>query len=188
MHFSWDHLCDQNTRFYCCFAHDSLGFLVLLRFFNAPFDRSFDPLHRRPGPPARAWRRTFPSCGVNSLQAPTLDRESLPATIPQSIVVGRILAGWMALVVRPTRLPRSAIVLRPSTLLALHKAMSKRKYRMLFPPNRRLTVEPSIRHQSLRDFPKTLDCCGLRSTLGKLPITSSGFAFLVAEGFADQIV
>jgi hypothetical protein len=39
----------------------------------------------------------------------------------------RVLAGWMALLVRPTRLLRSAIVLKPSTLLALHKAMSKRK-------------------------------------------------------------
>jgi hypothetical protein len=33
----------------------------------------------------------------------------------------RILADWMALLVRPTRLLRSAIVLKPSTLLALHK-------------------------------------------------------------------
>jgi putative transposase len=49
----------------------------------------------------------------------------------------RILVGWMALLVRPTRLLRSAIVLKPSTLLALHKAMSKRKYRMLFSPNAR---------------------------------------------------
>jgi len=36
----------------------------------------------------------------------------------------RILAGWLALWVRPTRLLRSAIALKPSTLLALHKAMS----------------------------------------------------------------
>src|ERR1700688_3730251 len=49
----------------------------------------------------------------------------------------RILAGLMALLVRPTRLLRSAIVLKPSTLLGLHKAMSKRKYRMLFSPDRR---------------------------------------------------
>src|SRR3974390_3015605 len=48
----------------------------------------------------------------------------------------RILAGWMALWVRPTRLLRSAIVLKPSTLLGLHKAMSKRKYRMLFSSDR----------------------------------------------------
>jgi putative transposase len=41
----------------------------------------------------------------------------------------------LALLIRPTRLLRAAIVLKPSTLLALHKAMSKRKYRMLFSPN-----------------------------------------------------
>ena len=43
----------------------------------------------------------------------------------------RILADSMALLVRPTRLLCSAIVLRPPTLLALHKAMSERKYRMI---------------------------------------------------------
>jgi putative transposase len=35
----------------------------------------------------------------------------------------RILAGWLALWLRPTRLLRSAIVLKPSTLLGLHQAM-----------------------------------------------------------------
>ena len=44
----------------------------------------------------------------------------------------RILAGLLALLVRPTRLLRPAIVLKPSTLLAIHKAMSKQKYRLLF--------------------------------------------------------
>ncbi len=48
----------------------------------------------------------------------------------------RILAGGMALLMPPTRLLRSAIVLKPSTLLGLHKAMSKQKYRTLFSPNR----------------------------------------------------
>ena len=47
----------------------------------------------------------------------------------------RILAGWLALWLRPTRLLRSAIVLKPSTLLGLHQAMCKPKYRMLFSPN-----------------------------------------------------
>src|SRR6266478_6404659 len=48
----------------------------------------------------------------------------------------------MALLVRPTRLLRSAIVLKPSTLLGLHKALSKQKYRVLFCPNRRLKPGP----------------------------------------------
>jgi putative transposase len=54
----------------------------------------------------------------------------------------RILAGWMALLVRPTRLLRSAIVLKPSTLLGLQKALSKRKYRLLFSPNQRRKPGP----------------------------------------------
>src|SRR6202158_5385594 len=54
----------------------------------------------------------------------------------------RILAGLLALLVRPTRLLRSAIVLKPSTLLALHNFMSKGKYRMLFSPDRRRKPGP----------------------------------------------
>ena len=48
----------------------------------------------------------------------------------------------MALLVRPTRLLRSAIVLKPSTLLGLHKALSKQKYRLLFSSNRRRKPGP----------------------------------------------
>jgi len=54
----------------------------------------------------------------------------------------RILAGLLALLVRPTRLLRPAIVLKPSTLLAIHKAMSKQKYRMLFSSKRRRKPGP----------------------------------------------
>jgi len=54
----------------------------------------------------------------------------------------RILAGLMALLMRPTRLLRSAIVLKPSTLLGLHKAISKRKYRMLLSTKRRRKPGP----------------------------------------------
>ncbi len=35
---------------------------------------------------------------------------------------------------RPTRLLRSAIVLKPSTILSFHRALVKRKYRLLFTP------------------------------------------------------
>lgn len=44
----------------------------------------------------------------------------------------RIIAGLCTLFVRPTRLLRAAIALRPSTLLHLHDVLKKRKYRMLF--------------------------------------------------------
>ena len=44
----------------------------------------------------------------------------------------RIVAGLCALLIRPTRLIRSAIVLKPSTLLNLHRTMKNRKYRLLF--------------------------------------------------------
>jgi putative transposase len=45
------------------------------------------------------------------------------------------LPDGLALWLRPTRLLRSAIVLKPSTLLGLHQAMGKQKYRMRFSPN-----------------------------------------------------
>src|SRR5438132_10839421 len=44
---------------------------------------------------------------------------------PNLCTSDRILAGLMAFLVRLTRLLRSAIVLKPSTLLGLHKARSK---------------------------------------------------------------
>jgi len=44
----------------------------------------------------------------------------------------RMVAGVCALLMRPGRLIRSAIVLKPSTLLRLHRALKQRKYRLLF--------------------------------------------------------
>jgi putative transposase len=44
----------------------------------------------------------------------------------------RVVAGLCALLMRPRRLIRSAIVLKPSTLLSLHRALTQRKYRRLF--------------------------------------------------------
>src|SRR5208283_3305097 len=72
----------------CYSAHDSLGFPVLLPFCDAQSDRSFHPLHRYPSPLARTGRGPFRSCRVASPQAPTPDRESLPATSAQSTPVG----------------------------------------------------------------------------------------------------
>ena len=54
----------------------------------------------------------------------------------------RVLAGWLALWVRPSRLLRSAVVLKPSSLLGFHQALCRRKYRMLFSPNGRRKPGP----------------------------------------------
>ena len=53
---------------------------------------------------------------------------------PNLRATDRIIAGLCALFMRPARVVRSAIVLKPSTLLHLHSVLRKRKYRMLFSP------------------------------------------------------
>ena len=69
----------------CYFAHDSSGFPTLLLFFDEQSGRSCYPLDRHAGPVARTWWRPFPGRGVASPETPAPDRESLPATIAQSI-------------------------------------------------------------------------------------------------------
>jgi putative transposase len=51
---------------------------------------------------------------------------------PNLRLADRMVAGVCALLIRPSRLIRSAIVLKPSTLLSLHRALITRKYRRLF--------------------------------------------------------
>ncbi|MEX2125245.1 MAG: integrase core domain-containing protein [Woeseia sp.] len=54
----------------------------------------------------------------------------------------RIVAGLCTLFIRPGRFFRIAIVVKPSTLLAFHAALVKRKYRQLFAPKRRSKPGP----------------------------------------------
>src|SRR5512141_2905362 len=51
---------------------------------------------------------------------------------PNLCAADRIIAGLCTLFMRRARILRSAIALKPSTLLHLHSVLSKRKYRMLF--------------------------------------------------------
>ena len=48
----------------------------------------------------------------------------------------RIIIGLCTLLMRPSRVLRSAVVLKPSTLLHFHKLLMKQKYRLLFSPKR----------------------------------------------------
>ena len=61
---------------------------------------------------------------------------------PHLRVSDRIVAGLCALLMRPARIIRSAITLKPSTLLNLHHALKTRKYRLLFSPKRRRKPGP----------------------------------------------
>jgi hypothetical protein len=72
----------------CCFARISLGFPFLPRFCDEQSGYSFYPFPCYPGPLARSWRRPFHSCGVPYPQAPTLDHDSLTATIAEFMHVG----------------------------------------------------------------------------------------------------
>src|SRR5215475_8289181 len=56
---------------------------------------------------------------------------------PNLRVTDRIIVGLCTLFVRPAHVLRSAIVLKPSTLLHLHSVLRNRKYRMLFSPRQR---------------------------------------------------
>jgi putative transposase len=51
---------------------------------------------------------------------------------PNLRLADRVVAGVCTLLMRPSRLVRAAIVLKPSTLLRLHRALTTRKYRRLF--------------------------------------------------------
>ena len=63
----------------------------------------------------------------------------------------RIIAGLCTLFMNRARVLRSAIVLKPSTLLHLHHVLTKRKYHMLFSAQRRRRPGPKGPHQELID-------------------------------------
>ena len=84
------------------------------------------------------------SGGVRSIVAESLllkhqllivnrSRERAPNLRPMDRVIAGFCAGFM----RPARLLRSAIVLKPSTIMNFHRALVRRKYRLLFTPKRR---------------------------------------------------
>src|SRR6202790_2583562 len=61
---------------------------------------------------------------------------------PNLRAADRMIAGMCTLFIFPARFFRSAIVLKPSTLLRFHNLLRKRKYRMLFSPQCRRRSGP----------------------------------------------
>ena len=70
---------------------------------------------------------------------------------PNLRVSDRIIAGLCTLLMHPSRMLRCGIVLKPSTLLHFHHVLTKRKYRMLFSPQRRGRPGPKGPAQELID-------------------------------------
>src|SRR5215469_2839757 len=126
-------------------------FRVLIRCLDArprrPF-HSFD-CHRRPA--CTAGRPPFRPCGVAARQTSAADSQSRPQTCSNLRATERILAGLCTLFMNPVRVLRSAIVLKPSTLLHLHHVLAKRKYRTLFSRKRRRPPGPKGPNKELID-------------------------------------
>jgi putative transposase len=70
---------------------------------------------------------------------------------PNLRVSDRIIAGLCTLLMRPARMLRSAIVLKPSTLLHFHQMLIKRKYRTLFSAKRKRRAGPKGPDKELVD-------------------------------------
>ena len=54
----------------------------------------------------------------------------------------RLVLGVCTLLVSPKRLSKMAVILKPSTLLYFHRALVKRKYRLLYGPRKRRRPGP----------------------------------------------
>jgi putative transposase len=70
---------------------------------------------------------------------------------PNLRAADRIIAGLCTLFIRPARVLRSAIALKPSTLLHLHSVLRKRQNRMLFSPERGRRPGPKGPNKALID-------------------------------------
>ena len=60
----------------------------------------------------------------------------------------RLVLGACALLVSPKRLSKMAVILKPSTLLYFHRALVKRKYRLLYSPRKRGRPDPKVRQKN----------------------------------------
>ena len=69
---------------------------------------------------------------------------------PDLSLADRILHGLASLLIKPVRFAKVAIVVRPSTLIQLHRALVRRKYKALFSPKARSKPGPKGPSAELR--------------------------------------
>jgi transposase InsO family protein len=70
---------------------------------------------------------------------------------PNLLPADRVVFGLFSLFLRPGRIPKTAVAIRPSTLLRFHDYLVRRKYRALFSPHRRGKPGPRGPSQELID-------------------------------------
>ena len=68
---------------------------------------------------------------------------------PNLSALDRFLLGFWSLFLSPHHIPRSAIIIRPSTLLRFHETLKKRKYRLLYTSRQRGKPGPKGPSQEL---------------------------------------
>src|SRR5207244_4386730 len=95
---------------------------------------------------------------------------------PNLHVFDRIIAGLCTLLMRPASILRSAIFLKPSTLLHFHHVLVKRKYRLLFSPKRRSQPGPKGPSQELIDMPRIRRTTSLSMSAPKARAIAPQFA------------
>ena len=61
---------------------------------------------------------------------------------PNLYIWDRLIAGFCSLWIKPSRLRKVAIALKPCTLLSFHRALAQRKYRLLFSPKQQTKPGP----------------------------------------------
>ncbi len=99
-------------------------------------------------------RSVVAECALIRHQLLTLNRGRKRA--PNLRATDRIAAGLFTLFMSPTRIVRSAIVLKPSVLLHLHNLLGKRKRRKLFAPQRGRRSGPMGPNKELIDAVVTI--------------------------------
>jgi hypothetical protein len=74
---------------------------------------------------------------------------------PNLTAMDRFLLGFWSLFLSPHHILRTAIIIKPSTLLRFHKALKQRKYHFCFQLGKRANPDP-------RDHPRNLSRPSLR--------------------------
>ena len=122
---------------------------VLIASGDARCGRSFRSFDRRLGPTGKTGRLPFGGCRVSEVRHQLLMLNRGRKRAPNLRAADRIIAALCARFMRPARVPRSAVVLKPSTLLHLHSLLRRRKYRLLFSPKRGRRPSPKGPKQEL---------------------------------------